>query len=203
MPKKTPKPKKKVPAKKPKGEWPEEDRGKPEWIEKIRNLPQKSWRERPVTLKYKNAMVRQSMYGLTNQEIADELGIKKDTYKAKKTTDEGRAFLAKIREYEKDDFKIISDRMRDEAYHAYENMIMARDRMYEAGDLVNAVKIDKDILKSTGFWEKQDINVNLEGQSITLQFGSGTDIGSLEEGPIVETEYELLPEPDDPSDADD
>ena len=198
-------PKQKVPAKKPTSEkkWPEEKRGTPEWVEKLREVPRIPWRERPVTLRYKNAIIRQFCYDMTNQEIADELGIGEKTYQQRKNSNDGKRLRAKLESYQKDDMRIISDSMHDEAYHSYENLLFARDRLYEAGDLNDAAKIDLKILEAIGFWKKQDVNVNLEGQAITLQFGSGTDIGSLEEGPIVETEYELLPEPDDPSDADD
>ena len=204
MPKKNPKPKNKGSVKKPIEEknWPEEKRGTPEWVQKLREVPQKPWRERPLSLRYKNAIVRQYRYEMTNQEIADELGVAPDTYRQRKNSDDGKRLQAALEAYKDDDIAIISDRMHDEAYHSYENLLMARDRLYEAGDLNDAAKIDLKILEAIGFWKKQDVNVNLEGQAITLQFGSGTEIGSLEEGPIIETEYELLPEPDDPSSDD-
>jgi len=202
LPKKLPEPKNRGSVKKPteEKEWPEEKRGTPEWIEKVRTHESKPWRERPIKLKYKNAIVRQFKYGLTNKEIAAELGCAKDTYLHKKGSNEGKALLKVLEEYKHDDMRIVSDCMHDEAYNSYENLIFARDRLYEGNEYEAAAKIDLKILEAIGFWKKQDVNVNLEGQSITLQFGSGTDIGSLEEGPIIETEYELLPEPEDPSD---
>jgi predicted transcriptional regulator len=160
-------------------------------------MQRSEFRKRPIKLKYKNAIVRQFKYDMTNKEIADELGIKPTTFSQYRNTDEGKALRAECERYRGNDRAIIENQMRDEAYHSYENILEARDRMYEANQLEAASKIDMKFLDALGFWDKaRDLNLNFQGQEIRISLEGGTKEDFVSSPfntmHLPEAEYELL-----------
>jgi hypothetical protein len=155
------------------------------------------WRERPISLKYKNAICRQYKYGLTNQEIADQLGVAKATYSQKRNSNEGKALQEELQRFQGDDKAIVETAMRDEAYNSWENLIEARDRMYHAGQYESAAKIDLKILEGLKIWDKaKDLNFNFQGQEIRISLEGGTKEDFVSSPfntmHLPEAEYELI-----------
>ncbi len=190
--------------------WPEHARGTPEWTAKVRskyNSRSTAWdiHERPLKLKYKQTLVYQEKYGLSNKEAAKRIGIADGTWSRIRSHKESKEIIALIKEWGDDTERVIKDMMHSEAVHSFENLMFCRDRLLEKGDYADASKLDLKILEGIGFWQKaKDANLNVEAQSITIQIG-GAEAERLEgdKGPKVAIEgvdYEWLPSPD--ADAD-
>jgi predicted transcriptional regulator len=157
-----------------------------------------SWRERPIKLKYKNAIVRQYIYDLTNKEIAKELGVAPTTFSQYRNTKDGKELLKECENFRGDNRAIIEARMHDEGHHSWENIIESRDRMYDAGQYESAAKIDMEILKNIGVFDKaKNLNLNIQGSSIRISLDR--EVKSLDDlltspadTAIQEAEYKLI-----------
>jgi hypothetical protein len=185
--------------------WPEHARGTPEWTAKVRskyNSKSTPWsmQERPLKLKYKQTVVYQEKYGLTNKEAAKRLKISESTWGQVRRHPETKELIKLVQEWGDDTERVIKDMMHSEAVHSFENLMFCRDRLLEKGDYADAAKLDLKILEGIGFWQKaKESNLNVEAQQITISVsGVNLPTGSiLDETPkLPEAEYEILPDVD-------
>jgi AraC-like DNA-binding protein len=174
--------------------WPEKARGSPDWVEKLRRHKEIPWRERPISLKYKDAICRQFKYGLTNKEIADEIGVSVTAYSQKKNSNEGKALRKELEEFRKDDKRLVESRFHDEAFNTYQDLIDSRDALSAAGLHKDAAKIDLKLLEMFGFDVAKQKAAGAGGDiQVVIQIGDRT-IEDFMSSPldVVETSYEVI-----------
>jgi len=146
-------------------------------------------KETPLSMKYKQAIILQWKHTMTNQQIADYIGVAKDTYSQRKYCDDAKNFRKSLDKLDKDSDRLIPILVVEQGERALVDLVTCKDTLMAMGQWEAAGKLNIKLLELAGYPKKSLINVDSEAKDITINVVS---IEKFDSSPTIETDFELL-----------
>ncbi len=153
------------------------------------NYPRTPWKETPLSMRSKQALVLHWKHSMTVRQIADYIGVSKGTYEQRRYCNEGKAFWESLQNFEKDDARIIPMLADEQATRALADLTTCKDTLMAMEQWEAAGKLNIKLLELAGWPKKSLVDFDVQNQNITINVVNAAQFDS---SPPTESSYELL-----------